>query len=60
MFGFQVPEGVMPTGPFVLEVTALEIAGARTPGTCRFAFDAPLRRAWSEPPAQVTPVPGAS
>lgn len=59
LFGFRVPEGVTPTGPFVLEVTALEVAGAKTPGTWRFTFDAPLTPAWSERPAQMTPVPAA-
>ena len=42
LFGFQVPQGVTPTGPFVLDVTALDVNGVKTPGTWRFTFDAPL------------------
>ncbi len=62
LFGFQVPDGVTPTGPFALEVTALGDdaagkAGQRIAGTWRFSFDASLTPAWSQPPAQVTPAP---
>jgi hypothetical protein len=60
LFGFQVPEGVTPTGPFVLEVTALDVKGVKTPGTWRFTFDALLTPAWSHSPVQMTPVPAAS
>ncbi len=62
LFGFQVPDGVTPTGPFVLEVTALGDdaageAGQSIAGTWRFSFDASLTPTWSQPPAQVTPAP---
>jgi len=60
LFGFQVPGGVTPAGPFVLEVTALDVQGVKTPGTWRFAFDAPLTPAWSHAPAQMTPAPAGS
>lgn len=42
LFGFRVPDAVTPAGPFVLEVTALDVNGEKTPGTWRFVFDAPL------------------
>ncbi len=65
LFGFQVPDGVTPTGPFVLEVTALGDdatgeAGERIAGTWRFTFDASQTPSWSRPPAQVTPAPQGS
>lgn len=60
LFGFQVPDGVTPTGPFVLDVTALDVAGVKTPGTWQFTFDAKLTPAWSEPPVQMTPAPAGS
>ena len=52
LFGFDVPEGVEPAGPFVLKVTALEVAGVKTPGTWQFTFDARLTPAWSQPPSR--------
>lgn len=60
LFGFQVPDGVTPTGPFVLEVTALGHdatgeAGERIAGTWRFTFDVSQTPSWSRPPAQLTP-----
>ena len=60
LFGFKDPDGVSPAGPFVLGVTALDVQGVRTPGTWRFAFDAPLTPAWSPAPAQMTSAPAGS
>ena len=60
LFGFQVPQGVTPTGPFVLEVTALDVNGVKTPGTWRFTFNAPLTPSWSQSPAEMTPAPYGS
>lgn len=55
--GFKVPDGVTPAGPFVLEVTALEVNGVKAPGAWTFTFDAPLTPAWPDAPAEMTPVP---
>lgn len=55
LFGYEVPDGVTPMGPYVLEVTALDVQGVKTPGTWRFAFDARLTPVWSRPPAEMTP-----
>lgn len=41
LFGFQVPQGVTLAGPFVLEVTALDVGGVETPGSWRVTFDVP-------------------
>jgi hypothetical protein len=41
LFGFQVPDGVSLKGPFTLDVTALEVAGEKTPGSWKFTFDVP-------------------
>jgi hypothetical protein len=41
LFGFQVPDGVTLEGPFTLEVTALDVAGVKTPGTWHFSFGMP-------------------
>ena len=41
LFGFQIPGGVTLEGPFTLEVTALDVAGVKTPGTWHFSFDVP-------------------
>ncbi len=57
LFGFKVPDGVTPAGPFVLEVTALEVNGEKTPGAWTFTFDAPLTPAWPDAPAEMTPAP---
>ena len=42
LYGFQIPDGVTLSGPFTLEVMALEVAGAETPGSWLFTFDPPL------------------
>jgi hypothetical protein len=60
LFGFKVPDGVTPIGPYLLEVTALDVQGVKTPGTWHFTFDARLTPAWSRPPAEMTPAPDAS
>lgn len=53
LFGFRVADGVTPTGPFVLEVTALDVKGEKTAGTWRFTFDAPLTPSSSQPRAEM-------
>lgn len=42
LFGFRIPDGVTVNGPFTLEVTALDVAGQKTPGSWLFTFDTPL------------------
>jgi hypothetical protein len=42
LFGFRIPDGVMVSGPFTLEVTALDVAGQEVPGSWLFTFDPPL------------------
>jgi hypothetical protein len=39
VFGFKVPEGTMPAGPYVLEVTSLSLAAGEQPGSWTFTFD---------------------
>jgi hypothetical protein len=41
LYAFIIPEGIAISGPFTLEVTALEVAGEKTPGTWHFTFDVP-------------------
>lgn len=60
LFGFKVPDGITPAGPFVLEIAALDVGGEKTSGTWRFTFAAPLTPAWSREPAELTPAPDAS
>ena len=44
LFGFAVPDGITPAGPFTLEVTGLQVAGEQRLGDWSFAFDVPLTR----------------
>lgn len=60
LFGFKVPDGVTPAGPFALEIGALDVGGEKTWGTWRFTFAAPLTPAWSRDPVVMTPAPDAS
>jgi hypothetical protein len=60
LFGFKVPDGVTPAGPFALEIDALDVQGVKTPGTWHFTFDAPLTPAWSQAPTQMTAPPAGS
>lgn len=59
LFGFNVPDGITPTGPYALEISALDVGGKKTPGTWRFTFAAPLTPAWSGQPGEMTPAPHA-
>lgn len=46
LFGFRVPDGITPHGPFTLEVTSVTTtSGATTPGHWTFKFDVPLTSA---------------
>jgi hypothetical protein len=42
LFGFRVPNGVTPVGPFTLEVTSVMKADGELPGHWVFTFDVPL------------------
>jgi len=45
LFGFEVPSGVTPEGPYTLEVTSLTTADGELPGRWTFSFDVPLTSA---------------
>jgi len=48
LFGFQVPDGITPHGPYILEVTSVMTAPFEmTRGDWTFTFDVPLGPAWS-------------
>jgi hypothetical protein len=59
IFGFKVPDGATPLGPFTLEVTSVITATGETPGHWSFAFDVPLTPATSQVPAKTTVAPPA-
>lgn len=60
LFGFQVPDGITPHGPFILEVTSVMTAPFEmTRGDWTFTFDVPLGPAWSRGPADATAGPQA-
>jgi hypothetical protein len=42
LFGFTVPDGVTPHGPFALEVTSVRTGDREVPGDWSFTFDVPL------------------
>ena len=44
LFGFRVPDGVTPSGPFTLEVTSVMTAAGETRGRWVFTFDVPIDR----------------
>lgn len=51
LFGFQVPDGITPQGPFTLEVTSVMTAPFEmTRGDWAFTFDVPLGPAWRRGP----------
>jgi hypothetical protein len=43
IFGFKVPEGTTPAGPYILEVTSLSLAAGERPGSWTFTFDVPSK-----------------
>lgn len=57
LFGFQVPDGLTPEGPFRLEVTSVISASGETQGQWAFTFDAPLTSAPDLMPLEPTPTP---
>lgn len=60
LFGFGVPDGITPRGPFTLEVTSVMTrAGDTTPGHWTFKFDVPLTSAPIRAPAKATTKPDA-
>jgi hypothetical protein len=59
LFGFRVPDGITPHGPFTLEVTSVMTAAGETPGHWTFTFDVPLTSAASRGPANATAQPDA-
>jgi hypothetical protein len=51
LFGFQVPDGITPHGPFILEVTSVMTAPFEMiHGDWTFTFDVPLGPAWRRSP----------
>jgi hypothetical protein len=50
LFGFKVPDGITPQGPFTLEVTSVVTAGGETPGHWTFSFDVPLTPLFTQAP----------
>jgi hypothetical protein len=44
IFGFKVPAGSTPAGPYVLEVTSLSLAAGEQSGSWTFTFNVPLKR----------------
>lgn len=66
LFGFRVPDGITPRGPFTLEVTSVTTAGSETPrnwtevpGHWTFTFDVPLTPPFGRVPANATAQPHA-
>jgi hypothetical protein len=58
LFGFKVPDGITPHGPFILEVTSVMTAPFEmTRGEWTFTFDVPLGQAWGRGPAEATAGP---
>lgn len=45
LFGFQVPKGVTPRGPYLFEVTKLDVGGRALAGSWVIRFDVPLTAA---------------
>jgi hypothetical protein len=60
IFGFKVPDGTTPKGPFTLDVTSVTTTEGEKLGHWAFSFDVPLTRAASQVPAIATPTPDAS
>ena len=56
LFGFRVPDGITPRGPFTLEVTSVTTAAGEieTLGQWTFTFDVPLTAPFSPAPANAT------
>ncbi|MEX2011660.1 MAG: hypothetical protein WEF51_05445, partial [Chloroflexota bacterium] len=51
LFGFTVPNGTTPDGPYTLEVTSVMTAAFEmTRGDWTFTFDVPLGQAWRRGP----------
>lgn len=59
LFGFLVPNGIVPHGPFTLEVTSVMTPGGETPGLWTFTFDVALTPAFSGTPTNATARPDA-
>jgi hypothetical protein len=59
LFGFRVPDGMTPHGPFSLEVTSVMTAAGETPGHWTFTFDVSLTSPSSRAPANTTAQPHA-
>lgn len=57
IFGFNVPTGVTPRGPFTLQVTSLTTTAGETRGDWVFTFDVPLTPAASRAARSATPRP---
>jgi hypothetical protein len=49
IFGFKVPAGTKPMGPYILKVTNLSLASGEQPGSWTFKFDVP--------PSAASPMP---
>jgi hypothetical protein len=43
IFGFKVPQGAVPAGPYVLEVTSLSLSAGQQSGSWTFTFDVPSK-----------------
>jgi hypothetical protein len=43
IFGFKVPEGTMPAGPYALKVTSLSLVAGEQSGSWNFTFDVPSK-----------------
>jgi hypothetical protein len=51
LFGFKVPPGITPRGPFTLEITSVMTPSTReVAGRWAFTFDVPLTRAYGGAP----------
>lgn len=59
IFGFKVPNGITPHGPFTLEVTSVTTTAGETKGHWAFTFEVPLTPAASRAPTNATPPPNA-
>lgn len=59
IFGFKVPNGIVPHGPFTLEVTSVTTTAGETQGHWALTFEVPLTPASSRAPANAMPPPNA-